>query len=389
MSAAVATPGQVSDLFANPDALQTALNQKVQQDPAGVTQSLSDYLKDDDTRQRMVQEAQEGLQAIHDIQLAFERVYSLLAQVDAQNFKGPDNKVIQKLAPTWRTYSDTFTKSLIQTETLASKGKAAVDSFVHNILPIIRSTAMSAADKKIRLDFYATSIDQNDQNVKDIDALLLVYDQLGTDVAAFKTSFETKMQQVGQKLDTDIARAKEDIEAIKKKLAAHQETAKQLGISAGISAGIGAGLLATGYLAPVAYVCFAASLVMGIKAIEEWFNEVQKIKGELADKQTELAGLESQRAAYQKLVPACASAAQDMNLISAKLLILTQVFKLVKSDIVDASTHLSTASGADDADVTEVRNDELELAASSYAMLAVILETFATGWSTQVKAPGS
>ncbi|KAJ7016970.1 hypothetical protein C8F04DRAFT_486623 [Mycena alexandri] len=389
MSVAVATPGQVSDLFANPDALHAAFNQKLQQDPTGVTKSLSDYLQDDDTRQHMVQEAQDGLQAIHDIQLAFERVYGLLAQVDAQNFKGPDGNVIQKLAPTWRGYSDTFTQSLTQTETLATKGKAAVDTFVKNIIPILQNTSMSVTDKATRLTFFTNNIDQNDQNVKAIDALLLIYDQLGKDVAAFKASFETKMQQVGQKLDLDIARAKEDIEGIKTKLAEHQEAAKKLGISAGISAGIGAGLLATGFLAPLAYACFGASLVLGIKAIDEWFNEVQKIKGELADRENDLAGLESQRTAYQKLVPACASASQDMSLISGKLQILTQVFKLVKSDIVDASTHLNTASQADNADVTQVRNDELELAAASYSMLAVILETFATGWSTQVKAPSS
>ncbi|KAJ7030970.1 hypothetical protein C8F04DRAFT_1364772 [Mycena alexandri] len=371
MSVAVATPGQVSNLFADPDALHAAFNQKLQQDPTGVTKSLSDYLQDDDTRQHMVQEAQDGLQAIHDIQLAFERVYGLLAQVDAQNFKGPDGNVIQKLAPTWRGYSDTFTQSLSQTETLATKGKAAVDTFVKNIIPILQNTSMSVTDKATRLTFFTNNIDQNDQNVKAIDALLLVYDQLGKD------------------LDLDIARAKEDIEGIKTKLAEHQEAAKKLGISAGISAGIGAGLLATGFLAPLAYACFGASLVLGIKAIDEWFNEVQKIKGELADRENDLAGLESQRTAYQKLVPACASASQDMSLISGKLQILTQVFKLVKSDIVDASTHLNTASQADNADVTQVRNDELELAAASYSMLAVILETFATGWSTQVKAPSS
>ncbi|KAJ7226527.1 hypothetical protein B0H12DRAFT_1149085 [Mycena haematopus] len=263
----------------------------------------------------MVQEARDGLQAIHDIQQAFTRVYSLLAQVDAQNFKGPDGKVIQKFAPTWRRHSDTFNLSLSKTETLASKGKASIDTFIKSVLPIIKSTSMTLTDKRIRLNFYATSIDLNDQNAKAIDDLLVVYSQLGENVGAFKASFETEMQQVGQKLDTDIKRAKEDIEAIKAKLAAHQETAKKLAISAGISVDIGAGLLCTGFLAPFAYACFGAALVLGAKAIDEWYNQVRKIKAELADKQSTLA-------AYQKLAPAVA--------ITLKLQILTQVFKLVR-----------------------------------------------------------
>ncbi|KAJ7441045.1 hypothetical protein B0H11DRAFT_526161 [Mycena galericulata] len=389
MSTTVATPGQVSDLFANPDALNTAFEQKVQQDPVGTANALSDYMKDPATRQRMVQEAHDGLQAIHDIQLAFGRVYALLAQVDAQNFKGPDGKVIDKLAPTWRGYSDTFNQSLSQTETLASQGKASIDTFTQSVLPILQSTTLTLADKKARLAFYANSMDQNDQTVNAIDALLLVYSELGNNVAAFKASFETKMQQVGQKLDTDIQRAKEDIEIIKTKLAQHEETAKKLGISAGIAAGVGAGLLATGVLAPFAYASFAASLVLGIKAIDEYFNKVQQIKHELADKKNDLAALESQRSAFQKLAPAVTAAASDMGLIAEKLHVLTEVFKLVKNDIVNASAHLDTASQADNADVTDIRNDQLSLAATSYASLAVILETFATGWSTQVTPPSS
>ncbi|KAJ7709129.1 hypothetical protein B0H16DRAFT_1822291 [Mycena metata] len=128
-------------------------------------------MKDDITRKHMINKVKEGLQAIHDIQMAFESVYGLLAKVDAQRFTGSDSNVIQEFASTWRGYSDAFTASLRQTETLAAKGKAAIDTFVNTIVPILHSTSMSVDDKKKRLDFFITNMDQNGQNDQDIDAL--------------------------------------------------------------------------------------------------------------------------------------------------------------------------------------------------------------------------
>ncbi|KAJ7501532.1 hypothetical protein B0H11DRAFT_2275172 [Mycena galericulata] len=385
MSVTVSTPGQVSDLLANPDALNTAFDQKVQQDPAGTTKALSDFMNDPATRQSMVQEAQDNLQAIHETQLAFGRIYSLLAQIDAQNFKGPDGKVIGKLAPTWRGYSDTFNQSLSQTETLASQGKALIDTFTKSILPILQSTTMTLADKKARLAFYANSIDQNDHTVTAIDALLHAYGELENNVASFKGYFEATIE----KPYIDIQRVKEDIEILKTKLAQYEESAKKLGISADIAAGVGAGLLATGVLAPFAYASFAASLVPGIKEVDEYFNKVQQIQHELADRKNDLAALESQPNAIQKPSPVVTAAASEMDhmcLTTEKLQILAQIFKLVKNDIVDASFQLNTA---DSADLTDIRTEQLSLAATSYASLAIILEMFATGWSTQVTPPSS
>ncbi|KAJ7701975.1 hypothetical protein B0H16DRAFT_1832857 [Mycena metata] len=245
-------------------------------DLAEVANALSTYMKDDATRQRMIDEVTEGLQAIHDIQVAFQSVYGLLAKVDAQNFTGSDGQVIQKFAPTWRGYSDAFTASLSQTETLAAKGKAAIDTFVKTIIPILQSTSMSVDDKKKRLDFFIT----NGQNDKDIDALILVFDGISKDVTAFKAAFKKTMAQVSNKLATDTRHANEAIALLLKKLDVQMKTAKKLGIAAGAS--------------------------------------------------------------LQHLL----------------------------------------ASQADTAELGDIRNAEIELAAGSYADLAQILETFADGWTT-------
>ncbi|KAJ7030965.1 hypothetical protein C8F04DRAFT_1111952 [Mycena alexandri] len=339
-------------------------------------------MKDDTTRQRMIKEAQDGLQAIHDIQVAFASVYGLLTQVDAQNFKGSDGNVIQKFAPTWRGYSDTFTQSLSQTETLAAKGKAAVDTFVKNIIPILQNTSMSVTDKATRLTFFTNNIDQNDQNVKDIDALILVYDGISKDVTAFKATFEETMTQVGNKLTTDIQRANDDIELLQQTLG--EFTAKKLGIAGGVLSGVGGVLIATGGLAPLGVIVGIAGIVLGGLAIDAYFNKVAAIKTDLANRKADLVNLQGQQSAYNKLSPDIKIACADMVSISTKLAILTGVFKTVKSDIVEQNQHLTTASQADTAELADIRNQQIELAAASYANLSEILETFSNGWSTSV-----
>ncbi|KAJ7016975.1 hypothetical protein C8F04DRAFT_1158560 [Mycena alexandri] len=341
-------------------------------------------MKDDTTRQRMIKEAQDGLQAIHDIQVAFASVYGLLAQVDAQNFKGSDGNVIQKFAPTWRGYSDTFTQSLSKTETLAAKGKAAVDTFVKNIIPILQNTSMSVTDKATRLTFFTNNIDQNDQNVKDIDALILAYDAISKDVTAFKATFEETMTQVGNKLTTDIQRANDDIELLQQKLDAQLEAAKKLGIAGGVLSGVGGVLIATGGLAPLGVIVGIAGIVLGGLAIDAYFNKVAAIKTDLANRKADLVILQGQQSAYNKLSPDIKIACTDMVSISTKLAILTGVFKTVKSDIVEQNQHLTTASQADTAELADIRNQQIELAAASYANLSEILETFSNGWSTSV-----
>ncbi|KAJ7226535.1 hypothetical protein B0H12DRAFT_274973 [Mycena haematopus] len=319
----------VDTLIANPDALKAALDQKIQENPAAVVKSLADYMENEDTRKRMVEEAQNGLQAIHDIQQAFDRVYGLLAQIDVKNFVGNDGKVIQKFAPIWRLYSENFNRSLSQTETLAAKGKAAIDTFIRSILPILGNTNMSVEAKKTRLNFYIKTMDQNAQNITAIDALVAVYQGISNDVSAFKATFEEKMKQVGQRLTTDIQRAKDDIADVKARLAQSMETAKKLGIAGAVTGGIGGIMIATGVLAPVGMVLAIAGIVLGAKAIDEYFNKVKALKGELVDKQAVLTKLESQQDAYNKLSPAVAAASTDMALIMTKLVVLSQVFKTV------------------------------------------------------------
>ncbi|KAJ7245343.1 hypothetical protein B0H12DRAFT_785062 [Mycena haematopus] len=385
MSVATASPAEISALLANPDALQAAFDKKVQDDPAAVTKALADYMQDETTRTRMVEEAQSGLQAIHDIQQAFDRVYEYLAQIDVKNFVGSDGKVIQKFAPTWRGYSETFNWSLSQTETLAAKGKASIDTFIKSILPILGNTTMTVEAKKTRLNFYIKTMDQNNQNITAIDALVAVYQGISNDVSAFKATFEEKMRQVGARLTTDIQRAKDDIQDVKDRLKQSMETAKKLGIAGAVTGGIGGIMVATGVLAPVGIVLAIAGIVMGAKAIDEYFNKVKALKGELVDKEAVLARLVSQQDAYNKLSPAVAAASTDMTLIMAKLTVLTQVFKTVKNDIVAANNHLSFAKEADDLEIDDVRDTEIQLTAASYANLAAILNAFASGWSTAVK----
>ncbi|KAJ7740138.1 hypothetical protein B0H16DRAFT_59069 [Mycena metata] len=380
-------PLNMDDVIADPTLLQNAIDQKAKDDPAAVAQALSAYMKDDATRQHMIDEANEGLQAIHDIQVAFGSVYGLLAQVDAQNFTGSDGKVIQKFAPLWRTYSDAFTTSLSQTETLAAKGKAAIDTFVKTIIPILQNTSTSVDYKKTRLTFFVNTMDQNDQNVKDIDALILVFDGISKDVTSFKATFEETMTQVGNTLTSDIQRANEDIALLQEKLEAQLETAKKLGIAAGVSIGVGGVMVATGVLAPVGMLLGLAGIIMGAVAIDAYFNKVAAIKTDLANKKDELVKLQGQQNAYNKLSPDIKIACANMVTISTKLGVLAGVFKTVKADIVEQNQHLSTASGADDLDIADVRDQEIELAAASYANLAQILQTFADGWTTATTAP--
>ncbi|KAJ7733134.1 hypothetical protein B0H16DRAFT_170891 [Mycena metata] len=377
----------MDDVIADPTLLQNAIDQKVKEDPAAVNKALSAYMKDDATRQQMIDEAKEGLQAIHDIQVAFESVYGLLAKVDAQSFTGSDGKVIQKFAPIWRGYSDAFTASLSQTETLAAKGKAAIDTFVKTIIPILKNTDLSVDAKQTRLGFFINNMNQNDQNIKDIDALILVFDGISKNVTSFEATFEETMKQVGTKLTTDIARAKEDIALLQQKLETQLQTAKTLGIAAGVSLGVGGVMMATGVLAPVGMLIGLAGIIMGGLAIDAYFNKVAAIKKDLADKKDELATLQKQQDAYNTLSPEITIACASMLSISTKLGVLAGVFKTVKGDIVEQNEHLKTASGADDADIADVRDQEIELAAASYANLAQILETFADGWTTAAAAP--
>ncbi|KAJ7736687.1 hypothetical protein B0H16DRAFT_1695326 [Mycena metata] len=253
-------------------------------DPAIVANALSIYMKDDITRKRMINKVKEGLQAIHDIQVAFESVYGLLAKVDAESFTGSDGNVIQEFAPHGGdTAMLAFTASLSQTETLAAKGKAAIDTFVKTIIPILQNTDMSVDAKKKRLDFFIANMDQNGHNVKDIDALIIVFDGISKDATAFEATFKKTMAQVSNKLATDTRHANEAIAVLLKKLDAQMNTctqAKDLGIVAGAS--------------------------------------------------------------LQHLL----------------------------------------ASQADTAELADIRNNEIELAAASYANLAQILETFADGWTT-------
>ncbi|KAJ7733122.1 hypothetical protein B0H16DRAFT_1580010 [Mycena metata] len=168
------------------------------------------------------------------------------------------------------------------------KDKAAIDTFVKTILPILKSTSMSVDDKKQRLDFFTWTMDQNDQNVNDIDALIIAFDGISKNVTSFKATFEetmalvkAEMALVGLTLTINTQRANEDIALLREKLDVQMNTAKELRIIARVS-----------------------------------------------------------------------------------------------------FEHLSQAKRADDVEIIEIRNQEIELAAASYASLAQFSETFADGRST-------
>ncbi|KAJ7717456.1 hypothetical protein B0H16DRAFT_1476073 [Mycena metata] len=83
---------------------------------------------------------------------------------------------------------------------------------------------MSVDDKKQRLNFspgylrnICQAMDQNEQNVKDIDALIGVFNGISKDVTSFNATFEWTMARVGNKSTSDIQRAKEDIASLPQK----------------------------------------------------------------------------------------------------------------------------------------------------------------------------
>ncbi|KAJ7740153.1 hypothetical protein B0H16DRAFT_1729180 [Mycena metata] len=239
---------------------------------ADVTNALSAYMKDDTTRQRMIDQATEDLQAIHDTRMCFQSVYGLLAQVDAQNFTGSDGQVIQKFAPTWKGFNDAFTASFSQREVMAAKGKAAIDK-------------------------HLDAMDQNNQNVTDIDALVSVFNNVSNDVASFQATFQEKITQVGMQV-----------------------------------------------------------------------------------------GNTTQVWNCNNLAPAIHVAYEDMASLQQKLNVQIQLERAKKSEIREQNDRLLTATQADDVEITDIRNAEIELAATSYANLAQILETVADGWTTPTQA---
>ncbi|KAJ7733120.1 hypothetical protein B0H16DRAFT_1580004, partial [Mycena metata] len=166
-------------------------------------------------------------------------------------------------------------------------------TFVMTILPILQNTSTSVDDKKTRLGFFTWAMDQNNQNVTDIDALVSVFNNISNDVASFQATFQEKIAQVG----------------------------RQVG---------------------------------NTTQVWNWNN----------------------------LAPAIHVAYEDMASLQQKLNVQIQLERAKKSEIREQNGHLSIVKQADDVEITEARNQEIELAAASYANLAQILETFADGWTT-------
>ncbi|KAJ7196167.1 hypothetical protein B0H12DRAFT_1245410 [Mycena haematopus] len=178
--------------------------------------SLSDYIQDDATRQSMVQETQKWLKTIRVIPQALERVYELLEQVDAKNYKGAG----MKFAPAWKGSIEKFGSLIGSTEMWISNGKVCIDTFTERILPLIESTTMKA-----EANIYVSVMDQTDQQLIAIDALLAAYGGISDEVSHSKSTFEQRMIQVSP-LTIDIQSAKPDMDYIKEQLGLFRDSAK-------------------------------------------------------------------------------------------------------------------------------------------------------------------
>ncbi|KAJ7229753.1 hypothetical protein B0H12DRAFT_1240175 [Mycena haematopus] len=213
MSVSVASAAQIAALLSN---------------WSSVTKSIYEYRTDDATSQRLADEANKGREAIHEIQKAFDRVSSIATLVDDKKYRGPDGKVIQKFGPTWQGYSEAYEGTLSQIETLAANGKGTIDAFTKRILRILQSATVAVAPKEKRISLYVTMIDQNDQNIKAIGALIDVYQGILNGISQFKATFEEKMERCGARRSSEVQGALADIATIGAKLEQLRVNAKML-----------------------------------------------------------------------------------------------------------------------------------------------------------------
>ncbi|KAF7329434.1 hypothetical protein MKEN_00205500 [Mycena kentingensis (nom. inval.)] len=360
----------------DPSTIQTAFQAKAAQDPVGTNTAVCNYLASSAVRERLVQEATDGLEAIRSMQASFTSVYALLCQVDLQKFT-IQGKVIQALAPTWRGYSDRFTDYLSDTEALAAEGRALVQTFKETVLDtILLNNNVSMVDKVKRTQFYVDEVNGNTKTINDTNTLIANLAGLSADVTAFKVTFDTTMADAGKSLTDDIKSIKESLEVLRAKLKAYQESAGMLTKATegvGITAGV---LIVTGGLAPIGLLAAAVAVILGGFAIDATFNKVAGAQAEVDAKEKALEIATAQKATYDKLAPEMAIASADMLSITDKLAVLSKV----KSDLIQANTHLNRANNAGQKTMDADELSALQLASKVYDALGAILETFANGW---------
>ncbi|KAJ7441039.1 hypothetical protein B0H11DRAFT_2292511 [Mycena galericulata] len=382
MSASVllASPVDISAMLDDPDALQTAISTRLQANPTVSIPQLATFIESDAVKARMVEEANKGLEAIYTVQNTFFGVVAPLAQVDAGNFKGADGNLIRKFAPEWLGYFRTLIDNLNKTKLLAGAVRTSINTFTQEILPLLADDTVLAAEKQSRIDDFLNLIDANERAICDVDALVASYDSLSKNVTAFQATFNQTMKDVGKQLDVDIQRAQQDIADVKARIAAHVEAGKNLGLTAGVLGTVAGGLAATGILAPFALIFTGLAIFFGISEAQKYYDKSQRLKEELTTDENTLATLNASKATYNFLQPEIYNTSKDMDTITVKLAALTTIFKTLKADVVSAKEHLGFAESAQDADIGDIRNSEITLAAASYANVNLLLDTFAVGW---------
>ncbi|KAJ7501597.1 hypothetical protein B0H11DRAFT_2224474 [Mycena galericulata] len=400
-SALLASPVDISAMLDDPDALQTAISTQLQANPTVSIPQLATFIESDAVKARMVEEANKGLEAIYTVQNTFFGVLGPLAQVDAGNFKGADGNLIRKFAPEWLGYfkvqtfsvldaytelidvfllAQTLINNLNKTKLLAGAVRTLITTFTQDILPLLADDTILAAEKQSRIDAFLKLIDANERAICDVDTLVASYDSLSKNVTAFQATFNQTMKDVGKQLDVDIQRAQQDIADVKARIAAHVEAGKKLGLTAGVLGTVAGGLSATGILAPFALIFTGLAIFFGISEAQKYYDKSQKLKEELTSDENALATLNANKATYDSLQPEIYNTSKDMDTITVKLAALTTIFKTLKADVVSANEHLGFAESAHDADIGDIRNSEIKLAAASYANLNLLLDTFAVGW---------
>ncbi|KAJ7030968.1 hypothetical protein C8F04DRAFT_1111962 [Mycena alexandri] len=372
-SAALASPVDISTMLDDPDALQAAVSLQLQINPTVSIPQLVTFLGSDSTKARMIEEANQGLETIHTVQDTF-------FHVDAQNFKGTDGKPIRKFASEWSGYYRNLIDNLNNTKRLASAVRTLIDTFTQEILPLLANETIVAAEKQSRIDDFVRLIDSNETAVCDVDTLVASYSTLSENVTAFQAAFNQTMVLVGKQLDADIVRAQQDIDGIKAKIAAHVEAGKKLGITAGALGTVAAGFYTTGILAPMALLFTGLSIFFGVNEAQEYAAKTQQLKADLTEAENALNALNLTKADYDSLQPVVHNTSNDMGVITVKLAVLSTIFKTLKADVVAANEHLKLGEGAHNAEIGDIRNAEIKLAAASYANLKLVLDTFAVGW---------
>ncbi|KAJ7740144.1 hypothetical protein B0H16DRAFT_1758327 [Mycena metata] len=399
VSAAPASPVDISTMLDNPAALQAAISLQLQVNPTVSIPQLATFLDSDSIKTQMVEEANQGLEAIHTIQDTFFRVLVPLTRIDAQNFKGTDGQPIRKFASEWSVYyrvkqlfvplhTHSSRCSLVQnlignlnnTKLLANAARTSIDTFTQEILPLLANETIVASQKQSRVDEFVKLIDSNERAICDVDTLVASYSTLSENVTAFQAAFNQTMVLVGKQLDADIVLAQNDIADVKARIAAHVEAGKELGLVAGALGAVAGGLCATGILAPVALLFTGLAIFFGINKAQEYRDKTKQLNDELAKDESALDALNRTKAEYDSLQPVVHNASNDMGVITVKLAALSTIFKTLKADVVAANVHLTTGQGAQDAGMGDIRNAEIQLAAASYATLKLVVDTFAVGW---------